>query len=509
MASASRAAAAPSGAQVRRHAIVIGHNGSDDPSLRPLEYADDDAIRYADLLRWVADDVVLLTTPDEATQRLYPASRGKTPTRAAVLAAIQETIARVEAERASGLQSVVYFVYSGHGQTDSDGTGFVHLADGHLTTRDLYGEVFTPLWQTPVVLVVDACNAALLVHTRGGPQPERRTAVRRVMRLEEFPMVGVILSSSGPGEVHEWGQYLSGVFSHEVRSGLLGPADIDGDDRITFAELAAFVAAANEQVANPQVRLKPYIRPPLAFPDIALVDFKAARFPARIAVDAGDAGHGYVLDGALVRHADFHSGHTSGVRVALTRDDASWIVVEGRREWTVPAGTRGTVALSALPETERTTVGARGTVGDYLEKSLFQQALTREWAEQYLEGQYPRDLVVQRAYELPWYQNSLGWSLVGSGIALAGAGLGLHLAAFDARDEALAAPDPSSRNAANSDVETYRTASGALYGVGAAGVLSGVLVFLLQDQFESEEYAPPLAVDVTPQGVVIRGSFAP
>ena len=39
-----------------------------------------------------------------------------------------------------------------------------------------------------------------------------------------------------------------GVFSHEVRSALLGGADVDGDDRVTYRELASFVAVANEAV---------------------------------------------------------------------------------------------------------------------------------------------------------------------------------------------------------------------------------------------------------------------
>src|SRR5436190_1181687 len=62
--------------------------------------------------------------------------------------------------------------------------------------------------------------------------------------------VGYVLSSSVSGESHEWSGFESGVFSHEVRSGLYGAADADGDGRITYSEIAAFVARANQGIEN-------------------------------------------------------------------------------------------------------------------------------------------------------------------------------------------------------------------------------------------------------------------
>src|SRR5690606_23824865 len=104
-----------------------------------------------------------------------------------------------------------------------------------------------------------------------------RPAGRSRLDLADFPNVGVVLASSQLGETHEWGRYLAGVFSHEVRSGLLGAADLDDDQKIGFAELAAFVASANARVTNPTIRITPYVRPPLTDPNLALVDLAAAR----------------------------------------------------------------------------------------------------------------------------------------------------------------------------------------------------------------------------------------
>ena len=44
----------------RRFAVVVGFNGSDDPELEHLAYADDDAMRYSQLLGHVAERVELL-----------------------------------------------------------------------------------------------------------------------------------------------------------------------------------------------------------------------------------------------------------------------------------------------------------------------------------------------------------------------------------------------------------------------------------------------------------------
>ena len=66
--------------------------------------------------------------------------------------------------------------------------------------------------------------------------------------------VGYLLSSSASGEAHEWAGFEAGVFSHEVRSGLYGAADADGDGRVTYPEIAAFVRRANATITNESFR---------------------------------------------------------------------------------------------------------------------------------------------------------------------------------------------------------------------------------------------------------------
>src|SRR5882672_12570123 len=77
-----------------------------------------------------------------------------------------------------------------------------------------------------------------------------------------LPNVGVFLSTSAEGESFEWSEIQSGVFSHVVRSGLLGAADADGDGIVSYLELAAFVATATADVANPNMRPHVFSRGP-------------------------------------------------------------------------------------------------------------------------------------------------------------------------------------------------------------------------------------------------------
>ena len=55
----------------RRFAVVVGYNGSDDPELEHLAYADDDAMRYSQLLGHVAERVELLTELDEERKQAF------------------------------------------------------------------------------------------------------------------------------------------------------------------------------------------------------------------------------------------------------------------------------------------------------------------------------------------------------------------------------------------------------------------------------------------------------
>jgi hypothetical protein len=72
----------------------------------------------------------------------------------------------------------------------------------------------------------------------------------------------VFLSTSADGEAFEWSEIQSGIFSHVVRSGLLGGADANGDGQVSYLELAAFVDTATSDVKNPNMRPHVFARGP-------------------------------------------------------------------------------------------------------------------------------------------------------------------------------------------------------------------------------------------------------
>ena len=490
-------------AEDRRFAVVVGYNQSDDPDLDDLAYADDDALRTSELLGHMADRVVTLTTLDRESSTLWGQVDVTEPTRDAVIGALRSVREDMAKAKAEGHRPILYFVYSGHGNYDAEGRGYVHLRGGRLTTRDLYHHVLSPGGATdPVILMVDACNAALLVHSRGS-RSERRPSGPTVLRLERHPHVGVVLASSTVGETHEWGRYLAGIFSHEVRSGLLGPADVDDDGRVTFAELAAFVASANARVTNPTVRVTPYIRPPLTEPNLALVDFSAARFPARIRVSSALSGKAHLVDQDLIRIADFHKAGSQSFWLALPRK-GSFVLVRGDDEYVVPPGATGSIALETLERRKRTMLSARGAGSAYFDRTLFQQSFGSDFAKGYLQGDYVADLEVRRFVELPWYRNTAAWTTVGLGVAALAAGGGLQGAASDSRDLALATPWADERARHNADMDRYQTSAQIMAGLGGAALVGSAIWFAMDRPLAEERYQPPLRVHFGPGGILLE-----
>jgi len=254
-------------------AVVIGNNRSLEHRRPDLHYADDDAAKYFAVLQTIAPErSFLLADFDDDTARLFPGARARaaSPTRAALLRTGQELASRVREAAATGAEAEVYFVFAGHGDVDQ-GTGFIELADARFTSQDLEQWLSAiPFARAHVIL--DSCNSFFMLAERkpGGryyatPEDAARSLASRL------PNVGVFLSTSAEGESFEWSELQSGVFSHVVRSGLLGAADANGDGNVSYLELAAFVATATADVANPNMRPHVFSRGPGGRDDLPIV----------------------------------------------------------------------------------------------------------------------------------------------------------------------------------------------------------------------------------------------
>ena len=89
--------------------------------------------------------------------------------------------------------------------------------------------------------------------------------------LGRFPNVGAIVAGTSRAETHEWDLYQGGVFTHQLLSGLRGAGDVNGDGRVEYSEIFAFLTAANAAVSEPAARLSVSVRAPASKPNIPIV----------------------------------------------------------------------------------------------------------------------------------------------------------------------------------------------------------------------------------------------
>lgn len=490
-----------------RIVIVVGNNASQDENLDPLRFADDDAFKYFHFFSFVADDVVLLTSPDDETRPMYRNAGYAAPTRQAVLDAIDEKVEAASALAAKGEEVVVYLVYSGHGNYDQEGRGYVHLEDGKLTTRDLFYHLIGKSEGFYVVLLFDACNASFLVKSRGGTS-DRRTAGPSTLNLENYDNVGVVLSSSQTGEVKEWGRYLAGIFSHQVRSALTGVADVDRNRQITFQELASFVESANRAVENPALKLTPYIRPPTSRPDLALIDFSTATFNRFLSLQFQTPTRVTVFDEDLVRFADARLD--TGYHARLNLPAGRYYVSVEEAEFQVAGEAKGEIFLEDLPSAPSQVLASRGT-DQYYVKHLFSVPYGQAFALDYLDGDYEQGLVFSRFSPRPWYENEPAWATVGLGAALLGAGGYLAALASAEHDRAMDTPWADERAAYNRNIDQYNIWTTVTAVAGGAAIATGVALFVFDQPLEESVIAPRVGPGISimpmPTGAAVEGRF--
>jgi hypothetical protein len=221
--------AAASGAVVERlsFAVIVGNNKSLGRRRPELHYADDDAARYYEILQSIAPGrVSLLADFDRDTARLFPGvQQNATPPTRRALDAVGRGLARqIAAAQRAGHETELYFIFAGHGDV-AQGEGFIELADGRFSSSDLK-RWLQALPFTRAHVILDSCNSFFMLGVRkpGGRHFATSEDAARAL-ASRLPNVGVFLSTSAEGEAFEWSEIQSGIFSHLVRSGLLGAAD--------------------------------------------------------------------------------------------------------------------------------------------------------------------------------------------------------------------------------------------------------------------------------------------
>lgn len=376
-------------AETPTYAIIVGHNGSPEgrDDLKPLHFADDDALRFYGLLSRATEDLVLLAVPDWDTRRRHPeaALKAQRPSPSAFRRAVEEVGERVRADLARGDQPVLFLSYSGHGASDDDGESYLALAGGRLTRTMLLDEVLATVKGAQVHLFIDACNAASMVDARGAFDEEIDT---QSVRLGEATLarlfsdegvrapagVGAFLASAHNAQAHEWTEVESGVFTHQAISGLLGAADINGDLRIEYGELHAFLSAANSDIRDPKARPAIVVSPPDGNANSVLLDLLSMRDVRWLVGDASHLGRFHVELESGERLLEANLGKGSRSVLALPRDAESYVVVADG-EAAISTQAASIVPFDALQFSSPSKT-ARGPVERAYEKQMFRTPLT-------------------------------------------------------------------------------------------------------------------------------------
>lgn len=298
-----------------RFAVIVGNNVSDKAGTPKLRYADDDAIAIDKLLREAGVRTWLLVRPDDDTARLEPQLEPVGPPLAAALRQAMDELRRA-VSAARGPTELLLF-YSGHGDVQH-GEGYILLEDLRLTRSLLRDEVLTTVGASQNHVIIDACKSYFVAFEKGAGGRRRHYTGAWTPPARAHKNTGFVLSTASDRDSHEWGRYQAGVFSYELRSGLRGAADANRDGAVTYAELGAFLHAANRNIPNARYRPEFVVRPPQDALQHELLRWSK---PASLRFDTPELGHVYLEDAQGVRLADLHvrAGETRHLYLPSTR----------------------------------------------------------------------------------------------------------------------------------------------------------------------------------------------
>lgn len=449
--------------------LVIGYNASLEADTAALRYADDDAIKNARLLEDLGATYVVLTELDDETRVMYPRVETTRPTLSTIHASLGKLNGRIAEAKARGATTHLYLFYSGHGDVKNN-EGYVTLADGPLWRTDLRAILEASAADVQHV-IIDACKSYYLLFDRGVEghrQPARAHFVVRSLVDDALdPTIGVLLSTSSAADSHEWERYRSGVFSHEVRSGMRGAADLDSDGRVSYEEIGAFIYAANRAIRNASLRPRFLVGEPSADEQGAPLPLVVLSRPSGsvLTVGPGVDQHLYIEDSFGERIADFHPHAAQRfalllptVRPLFVRDAA------GTAELQVTSPTLGaTVSLDKLTARPQ-PVAARGA-GHLAFSRLFKLPYTPSSLTEVTEQPFltpPRPGIWDLASR--WGRPALGYGA----LALAAAGLLLSRQAYVEHRSVDHATSTIERRRVNKAIATYNTAAASFYGASLA-----------------------------------------
>jgi hypothetical protein len=466
-------------------ALIVGVNRSADADLPPLAYADDDALRYHDLFRSLGARTYLLTRPDENTRRVSPqaVAEAREPRRAELDQTLTALATDIRRARGRKVRTAFYFIYAGHGNSSDDETAYLTLEDARISGADIARQIVDAVGADETHVIVDACYSYLLAYGRG-PGGRRREVhgFSGFGELARRPTVGLLLSTSSARESHEWEGFQAGVFSHEVRSGLYGAADADGDGRVSYREIAAFVARANAAIPNEQLRPDVFARPPRS--SQAIVDLRRG-LERRLTVGANVEQAHYLLEDVRGnRLADFHKA--LGRAVSLLRPTSMGTLflrrLSDEREFEIPNGPDVVRVDDLMAQPARASRrGAAHHAFNLIFSLPFDESSVRGYA-------LPDDSALLSKSEdaTPAWRTPVGVTALVLSAGACALGGALVVGSRSAAEEASAAKSQSRAAELNETVAARNRGAALAFGLGAAAGVAGALLLLWPENREEQ-----------------------
>ncbi len=479
-------------------AILVGTNHSVDKNQSKLQYADDDAASFFDFFRAVgAANTYLLSNLDENTRRLHSqASAESLAPRLEVYKNTLQLLAKdIATARASGLSTVLYFYYAGHGNI-YNGEGYISLEDARISGNDLVNDIINKIPADQFHLIVDACNSFFLAYPRG-PGGKHRSIQNFVSqpRLAANKRIGLLLSTSSANESHEWEGFQGGVFSHVVRSGLYGAADANNDGRVSYLEIAAFVSQASASVPNERFRPKIFARPPQV--TNTLVDLREP-MNRSIQIDGDHADHWILEDGLGVRILDFHNQLGQVVNLIQPRAHQGKIFLRSasnNQEYEIPFPKKPQQLEICYMSPHKSRIEARGAAHE-----AFQMLFARPFGIRFVNRYSLVDAATlverEERKSSTMLRSRLGWGSLAVGAVAGVIGGGLHYSTMKT-DDSSSQSQIEHVDRLNS-LNRRRRAANILYiAAGATAILGAVLLLLPENPTE-------LPISVSPGNIEAR-----
>jgi hypothetical protein len=155
-----------------------------------------------------------------------------------------------------------------------------------------------------------------------------------------------------------------------VRSALAGAADVNGDGRVEYSELKAFIAAANLRVDDPRARIQLFAQAPARDRSAPLADLSRRSELSYLMLPSEMAGRFHIEDERGIRRLDLHKEKDRALAIALPAGHSYFLrSIDQEAEFAPKAGQ---IVDAAQLEFREKAIASRGSVEESFRDHLFE-----------------------------------------------------------------------------------------------------------------------------------------